>query len=103
MANPLQPKVIEYLEVILDAYVTKVVAGSRSGEPDVIACVEGDYYAFEIKWKNDRPSKIQKLRINQIIDKGGKAYFIRSVDDLRDIFSNSKPPIKYDIKTSIVM
>lgn len=97
MANPLQPKCIKVLELEYDMKVTKLVSGSKAGDGDCIACrpPEGLYYMFEFKWKTDRPSRIQKEKINQVIDAGGRAYFIRSVDELRGVLDNNTPPTYY--------
>ena len=97
MANPLQPKVIKCLEEEFNAHVINIVNTSKSGNPDLIACINGLFYGFEIKWKNDKPSELQKEKINRIIAKGGKAYFIRSVADLRNIIINNIKPEFYEM------
>lgn len=99
MANPLQPKVIKILETEYNAYVIKVQAASKSGHMDVIACIDGLFYGFEIKYKSDVPSELQKDKINSLIDAGGKGYFIRSVEQLRYILNQKIAPEKYTSKT----
>lgn len=103
MANPLQPKCIRILEQEFNAYVVNLVAGSKSGDTDLIACIEGLYYGFEIKWAKDTPSEIQKKKINKVIDAGGRAYFIRSEEQLRYILSHKLPPKKYDAKSKFIL
>ncbi len=97
MANPLQPKVIALLTNKYNAYVINLVGASVAGHMDLICSINGLFYGFEIKWKNDRPSELQKEKINKLIDKGGRAYFIRSTDDVINIMENNIKPIKYDL------
>ena len=98
MANPLQPKCIAVLEKEFNAYVINVTAASRSGNMDLIACIQGAFWGFEIKWKTDTPSIVQKEKINKCIDAGGKAFFVRSIEDLRHFITSNAEPIKYEIR-----
>ena len=103
MANPLQPKVISVLEKEYKAFVVNVTAASRSGVTDLIVCHAGLFYGFEIKWKNDQPSELQKDKINKVIDAGGKAYFIRSVADIHAVLKEGLEPVKYQLKNHFKM
>lgn len=103
MANPLQPKVIKCLENEYNAYVINITAASKAGHMDVIACIKGLFYGFEVKWKNDRPSELQKDKINQCIDAGGKAYFVRSIEHLKDLLNNDITPIKYETNKRYIL
>lgn len=112
MANPLQPKCAKVLEVEYNAFNVIVTSTAKSGVMDILSCIPKDigtnisdakitlglFYGFEIKWKSDQPSELQKQKINEVIDAGGRAYFIRSVDELRNILNNNIPPIKYEIE-----
>lgn len=114
MANPLQPKCIDIIEKEFGGYTINVTSASKSGHMDLIACVPrlirvdepapvGLFYGFEIKWKSDTPSELQKQKINALIDAGGKGYFIRSTEQLRSILMLNIKPIKYDLKNKIIM
>lgn len=98
MANPLQPKVIKVLEKEYYAYVINVTAASKSGHMDLVTCIGGLFYGFEIKWADDEPSELQKQKINAVIDAGGRAYFIRSVEQLRVILDGKLEPQRYPLK-----
>lgn len=98
MANPLQPKCIKVLEQEFNAYVINLSSASKSGNMDLIACIKGEFWGFEIKWKNDQPSELQKQKINECLDAGGRAYFIRSIEQLRLIVNQRLNPIRYDFK-----
>ena len=97
MSNPLQPKVVKVLEEEFNAYVIKITGASVSGHMDIVACINGLFYGFEVKWKSDQPSELQKDKINKLIDAGGKGYFIRSTEQLRNILTNGINPVKYDV------
>jgi hypothetical protein len=115
MSNPLQPKIAKVLAEEYSAYIINVVMASKAGHMDIIACIPrvlhlaealnrqqgliGVFYGFEVKWKNDQPSELQKGKINNLIDAGGRGYFIRSVEQLRDILDNDRAPVKYEVKT----
>ena len=103
MANPLQPKCIKIIEQEFGGYVLNVMKSSKSGTGDLIACIQGVFYLFEIKWKSDKPSELQKATINKVIDSGGKAYFITSVDQLRYIVINDIAPTKHPLKNRLVL
>ncbi len=98
MANPLQPKVVKCLEGRYGAFVINIVSTSKSGTMDLVSCMEGLFYGFEIKWKKDKPSELQKQKINECIDAGGRAYFIKSVEQLIDILDNDIKPTRYETK-----
>jgi len=103
MANPLQPKCIKVLEQEFKAYVIKIVRSSKAGDGDIIACIDGLFYMFELKYKSDRPSELQKVKINKAVDAGGKAYFIRSVEELRYTLNNDVPPIRYTLANKLTL
>lgn len=103
MANPLQPKCIKVLEQDYNAYVIKITSASKAGHMDIIACIKGLFYGFEIKWKSDVPSELQKDKINKVIDAGGKAYFIHSTKQLKDIMDNDIAPFKYELSNRFII
>lgn len=103
MANPLQPKVVKCLENDFSAYVINITSASKAGHMDVIACIKGLFYGFEVKWKNDVPSPLQKQKINELSNSGGKGYFIRSIAQLRDILENDRPTERYDLSTKLIL
>lgn len=103
MANPLQPKVIKCLEQEYNGYVVKVVTATKSGHGDVLACIKGLFYSFEVKYGSDIPSELQKDKINKCIDAGGRAYFIRSIPELRNIMDNNIPPIRYETDKRFIL
>ena len=83
-------KVKAYLDQI-GAWHIKYWAGSqftKSGVPDILACINGHFVAIEVKAQNGKPSKLQLYTIYQICKSGGFARFKEFIENLkRDIFN----------------
>lgn len=102
MANPLQPKVVKELER-RGHFVVNVTSASKNGVMDLLACIDGLFYGFEIKWKTDAPSMLQKQKINALNLAGGRGYFIRSVEELKDILDTGKLPWNYTLSSKLTL
>lgn len=46
---------------------------TRSGVPDLLACVDGYFVAIEVKAENGKPSELQLWNVEQIRNAGGIA------------------------------
>ncbi|MDU1348298.1 VRR-NUC domain-containing protein [uncultured Clostridium sp.] len=49
---------------------------SKAGIPDIIACVNGQFVAIEVKASNGRASELQKRNIRLIRESGGLGYIL---------------------------
>ena len=56
-----------------------------AGIPDVICCLDGRFFAFEVKTPEGRVTKLQEQTIHRIRVAGGHAYVVRSVEDVKAI------------------
>jgi hypothetical protein len=56
-----------------------------AGVPDVICCLDGQFFAFEVKTPEGRLTKLQEHTIQRIKDAGGHAFVVRSVDDVKAV------------------
>lgn len=66
-------KVKKYLES-KNAWFIKYWAGSeftRSGIPDILACIDGRFYGIEIKAKTGKPSMLQLVVLRKIREAKG--------------------------------
>lgn len=81
LESDIQHKILEYLKSI-DAYAIKIVAATRSGNPDIICCIRGRFVAIEVKQPGKNPTELQKLKMERIIEAGGLAFTARSVADV---------------------
>ena len=60
-----------------------------AGIPDIIACINGKFYAFEVKTAIGKTTALQDATIRKIISCGGHAYVVRSVDEVKTILHNA--------------
>jgi Holliday junction resolvase len=60
-----------------------------AGIPDIIACIGGHFYGFEVKAEGGRPTKLQEATIRKILAAGGTALVVRSVDEVRAVVNGS--------------
>lgn len=61
------------------AYFLKYWAGAqftKSGVPDILACVNGYFVGIEVKAQNGKPSELQLYNIRQIRKAGGFGYVV---------------------------
>ena len=75
---------------------------TRSGVPDVLACIEGCFVAIEVKADNGVPTELQLKSIEQIRNSGGFAFvlypsgfnaFKKFIDDLKHEEFNRYMPV----------
>ena len=60
-----------------------------AGIPDIIACIDGHFYGFEVKNEIGKPTKLQETTIRKILAAGGTALVVRSVDEVRAVVNGS--------------
>jgi len=78
----IQSQILMYLNSI-NAYPVKVISATHSGIPDIIACLNGNFIAIEVKTETGIVSKLQEYNLNQIKAAGGIAFVARSVEDVK--------------------
>ena len=66
-------KIKDYLKKLPKTWHFKIWSGgfSKSGIPDIIACVNGRFVAIEVKAEKGTPSELQKWNIENIKKAGG--------------------------------
>ena len=76
------------------AYVIKIHVSSYQleGEPDIICCHKGRFYAFELK-QGSKLSELQKIKLELIRESGGVAMEIRDIEQLKEIFDDNIPKV----------
>jgi len=61
-----------------------------AGIPDIIACVHGQFVAFEVKRPGGKTTKLQEATLRRISEAGGVAAVVHSVDEARAALENVK-------------
>ena len=77
--------IMRYLKTVPECFCWKEHGGmyGTAGIPDIIACIGGRFFAFEVKTLTGKPTKLQEATIRKILASGGTAVVVRSVDEVR--------------------
>ena len=81
-----QSKIVKQLEA-RGAYVVKVVAASKKGVPDILACYKGKFIAIEVKTPTSRSNttKLQDYNLALVIKAGGYSSIAVDYSDIDHI------------------
>lgn len=79
--------IMKYLKTVPRCFAWKEHGGmyGTAGIPDIIACVDGRFYAFEVKTETGKPTKLQEATIRKILKAGGVAVIVRSVNEVQAV------------------
>ena len=88
--NDIVKAILKYLKTVPHCFAWKEHGGmyGTAGIPDIIACVKGKFYAFEVKTEIGKTTALQEATIRKIINCGGYACVVRSVDEAKAILHN---------------
>ena len=84
-------KILRYLKTVPKCFAWKEHGGiyGTAGIPDIIACINGRFYAFEVKTPIGKTTKLQDAIIRKILACGGTALVVRTVDEVRAVVNGS--------------
>lgn len=82
-----QKKVLDYIKSI-GGYARKINNANMTGTPDVFACIEGFFFAFECKAEEDEGTQLQQYNIRLIQTAGGEAAVVWNLDQVKQIIHN---------------
>lgn len=79
-----QDRLIRLLKNIYkeDIWFVKVSDRYISGIPDIVGCIHGVFFAFELKDDIGVPSKIQCVVIEKIRKAGGRVWVVRTIEEV---------------------
>ena len=83
--------ILRFLKTVPGCFAWKTHGGvyGTAGIPDIIACVNGRFFAFEVKTASGKATQLQQATIRKILAAGGTALVARSVDEVRDALRDS--------------
>ena len=83
--------ILRFLKAVPGCFAWKIHGGvyGTAGIPDIIACVDGRFFAFEVKTASGKTTPLQQATIRKILAAGGTALVARSVDEVRDALRDS--------------
>ena len=80
----LKNQVIDFLrQNYPSAWFYKSADRFTSGIPDLILCIEGKFYAIELKVGGNNPTPIQEFVIRKIQGAGGRVVVCRSLNEVK--------------------
>jgi len=84
-------KILRYLKTVPDCFCWKEHGGmyGTAGIPDIIACIGGRFFAFEVKTETGKTTALQDATIRKILSCGGHAFVVRSVEEVRTAINGS--------------
>lgn len=85
LESQIQKRILDYLKSRSDTWAVKIISCNRKGTPDILACISGRFFAFEVKRPSGTVAEIQKVQIKRIEDTGGVAAVVYSVEDVQKI------------------
>ena len=79
--------ILRHLKSVPGCFAWKEHGGmyGTAGLPDIIACVNGRFIAFEVKTPSGSLSKIQDITLQRINEAKGHAFKVTSVKEVRQI------------------
>lgn len=79
--------IMKYLKTVPHCFAWKEHGGmyGTAGIPDIIACVDGRFYGFEVKTETGKSTGLQEATIRKILKAGGVAVIVRSADEVRAV------------------
>lgn len=79
--------IMKFLKTVPRCFAWKEHGGmyGTAGIPDIIACINGKFYGFEVKTDIGKTTGLQESTIRKIKKAGGTAVVVRSVDDVKSI------------------
>lgn len=84
-------KIKRYLKTVPHCFAWKEHGGmyGTAGIPDIIACINGRFFAFEVKTDTGETTALQESTIRKINDAGGTAVVVRSVEEVKSVVESS--------------
>ena len=79
--------IMKFLKTVPRCFAWKEHGGmyGTAGIPDIIACIDGKFYGFEVKTDIGKTTGLQESTIRKIKKAGGTAVVVRSLDDVKSI------------------
>lgn len=82
-------KISDYLKSVPDLFFWKEHGGmyGTAGIPDIIICYRGRFIGLECKVEKNKPTVLQSLTIRRILQAGGYAMIVRTVEEVKQLIS----------------
>lgn len=85
----IQGDIIKYLNKI-GAFVVRVKLSNGSGVPDIIGCYQSVFFGIEVKKVGNKPTELQKIKIDLINKAGGFAGICHNLTETEEFMEKVK-------------
>ena len=84
--------ILKHLKRVPGCFCWKEHGGmyGTAGIPDIIACIGGRFFAFEVKTERGKPTALQEAILRKINAVGGIAAVVRSVADVKAVLEEGR-------------
>ena len=84
--------ILRYRKSVSICFCWKELGGlyGTAGIPDVIACIGGRFFAFEVKTEEGKATALQESVLRKIQKCGGIAAIVRSVEEVKECWRRSR-------------
>lgn len=84
--------ILKYLKTVPNCFAWKEHGGmyGTAGIPDIIACIDGKFYGFEVKTEVGKTTALQEATIRKIRSAGGTAVVVHSINEVIKILNNTE-------------
>ena len=82
--NKIQASIVKFLRKQEGCWVYPTCDRFTVGVPDILGCLNGRFFALEVKKPTGRLSKIQTYQLLKVRDAGGIAARVDSLDDAKE-------------------
>lgn len=92
MEKDIVAAILRYLKQRPRCFAWKTLGGmyGTAGIPDIIACMDGRFYAFEVKQPGGRLSRLQDVTLKKIEAAGGVAVMVTSADEVKKALAGKR-------------
>jgi len=79
------------LKLLKPYYTVKVVAATKAGVPDILACINGHFVGIEVKTPKTKTntSELQKYNLRKIEENGGYSLVAWSVEQVEEFINEA--------------
>lgn len=84
--------ILAYLKTMPGCFAWKEHGGmyGTAGIPDIIACIGGKFYGFEVKTERGKLTVLQDATMRKIQEAGGIAVVVRSLADVKVVLTEGR-------------
>ena len=84
--SALQRQLLDFLNGLPHCVAWKIVSANERGVPDVLACIDGSFWAFEVKGEGDSLKPIQAEQMLRVAQARGHCMVVEGMETVKFLF-----------------